>query len=140
MIPLLPTSKISGSLRWPPESCTVSFIGLGGDVVDPIKLLAQQIQQYNEQNQREHNDLKKDIKQILAEVHALYGERNTDQAINNDRFSRLEAGISTIQEDLKEIKDQNMKRDHLFKSLLKALGAASVIGGLIATAIKFNLF
>lgn len=108
--------------------------------MDPIKLLAQQIQQYNEQNQKEHDDLKKDIKQILAEVHALYGERNTDQALNNDKFARLESGISIIQEDLKEIKDHNMKRDHLFKWLLKALGALSVIGGLIATAIKFNWF
>ena len=117
--------------------------------MDPIKLLAQQIQQYQnenqknlhqyqDQNQREHEQLTKKIDQLLAEMHAFNSERNTEQALNNDRFDKLESGQGEIKKDLEEIKDQNLKRDHLFKWLLQALGALSVAAGLIATAWKLG--
>lgn len=117
--------------------------------MDPIKLLAQQLQQYQDQNQknlhqyqdqnqREHEQLTKKIDQVLAEVHALNSERNTEQALNNDKFQKLESGQSEIKKDLKEIKDQNLKRDHLIKWLLQALGAVSIAAGLIATAWKLG--
>ena len=111
--------------------------------MDSTELLAKQIQQYQEQNERDHDMLNKKIDQLLAEIHVLFSERN----VNEKRFDNLEEGQKEIKEvageidkRVKSLEEHHLKRDHLVKWIIKGLGVASVIAGLIATAWKFGFF
>ncbi len=111
--------------------------------MDPMELLSKQLQQYQEQNERDHDMLNKKIDQMLTEIHVLFSERN----VNEKRFDNLEEGQKEIKETVNEIdkrvkylEEHHMKRDHLWKWIVKGLGVLSVIVGLIATAWKLGFF
>ena len=111
--------------------------------MDSTELLAKQIQQYQEQNERDHDMLSKKIDQLLTEIHVLFSERN----VNEKRFDSLEEGqkeikevVNEIDKRVKNLEEHHMKNDHLWKSILKGLGVASIIAGLLATAWKLGFF
>ena len=111
--------------------------------MDSTELLAKQIQQYQEQNERDHDMLNKKIDQMLAEIHVLFSERN----VNEKRFDNLEEGQKQIKETadeidkrVKNLEEHHMKKDHFWKTIVKILGVVSVVAGLIATAWKLGFF
>lgn len=104
--------------------------------MSPIELLAKQIQQISEQNQKDHDNLNKKIDQLLTEIHVLYSERN----VNEKRFDSLELGQKEIKEEVQVLKEHHIKRDHLWKWVVKVLGIAGLVLGIIGTLWKFGFF
>ena len=115
--------------------------------MEPIELLSKQLEQYQNQNAREHEvlsakiDNKYDailnrIDELVSIYNALHSERLQDEA----KILEIEDRQKKIQADVQDIKDHQMKRAHLWSWILKALGTISVIGGIIATSWKFGIF
>lgn len=122
--------------------------------MDPIKLLSNQIQQYQQQNQEQfhkyqeqnehdHRMLESKIDQILGMMQAMIIEQNS----HKKRLDGLESGqteikqtIDDIDKRVKNLEQRAVKSDHLRDWILKGLGVAALIAGLFATVWKFNLF
>ena len=111
--------------------------------MEPIELLSNQLKQYQDQNQKEHETLMKKIDELLSEVHALHRENVTRdkkvQEIEN-RQMEIQSNVQDIQKDVQQIKNHHMNRSYLWKWVLGALGTLGVLGGIISVAWKFGLF
>lgn len=109
--------------------------------MDSLELLAKQIQQYTEQNQKDHQLINEKMDKILEETRILH----SDQKINENRFDTLENGqialkkdLEKVQKDLKNLQDQHIKRQHgwvLLGKILAGVATLTVILGFIAKIV-----
>ena len=107
----------------------------------PIELLSKQLQQYQEQNARDHENLNKKIDQMLSEIHVLFSERNS----NEDKFNGLEKGqneikntANDIDERVKNLEEHHLKRQHSWGLFLKVLGTLATVGAIAGIILKFS--
>ena len=122
--------------------------------MDPLKLLAEQIHkyqeqnqkqfhQYQEQNERDHEKLEKKIDQLLDLIQAMTFENNS----HKKRLEGLEEGqkdikdtVNDIDERVKNLERSQIESKHLRDWIIKGLGIVTVIVGLIATIWKLGFF
>ena len=122
--------------------------------MDPIKLLAQQIHkyqeqnqkqfhQYQEQNERDHEKLEKKIDQILDLMQAM----NMEVSSHKKQLKGLDDGqkdikdtADDIDERVKNLEQSQIESKHLRDWIIRGLGIVTVIVGLIATIWKLGIF
>ena len=122
--------------------------------MDPIKLLSEQlhkyqeqnlkqINQYQQQNERDHEKLESKIDEILNICHAMTMEVNS----HKKRLEGLEEGQKIIKETVDDIDNRvkNLERSqneskHLRDWIIKGLGILAAVIGIAATIWKLGLF
>ena len=122
--------------------------------MDSLELLSQQINQYLQQTQSQFKEYQKqneeDHKILNEKIDTLLDQSRKIQAhekVNDARFDKLEQGqeelkseLDSVQDQLKDLQDQSLKRQHGWKLLAQVLAG---VGTLIAIAVgiwKLGLF
>ena len=122
--------------------------------MDPIKLLAQQIHkyqeqnqkqfhQYQEQNERDHEKLENKIDQILDMMQALTMEINSQKKRNEgleEGQNDIKETVNDIDERVKNLEQSQLESKHLRDWIIRGLGIATVIVGLITAIWKLGIF
>ena len=122
--------------------------------MDPIKLLSQQlhkyqeqnlkqINQYQQQNERDHEKLESKIDEILNICHAMTMEVNS----HKKRLEGLEEGQKNIKEiaddidkRVKSLEQSQIESKHLRDWIIKGLGILAAAIGIVATIWKLGIF
>ena len=109
--------------------------------MNTIDLLSKQLENYQEQNVREHETLSKKFDQMLSEIHILFSERN----LNEDKFNRLEEGQKEIKETadsidnrVQNLEEHHLKSQHSWGLSLKVLGILATVGAIAGIVLKFS--
>ena len=119
--------------------------------MDSIELLSQQINQYLQQSQSQFKEYQKqneeDHKNLGAKIDRLLDESRKIQAhekVNDARFDKLEQGqkelkkeIDSVQESLKDLQDQSLKRQHGWKLLAQVLAGIATVAAIVGVIWKF---
>ena len=129
------------------------------EIMDSLELLSQQIQQYQQQNQKQmqiyqeqnekdHEKLETNIKEnhseMMAVVQVLTSETASNKKINaslEDRQKEIKDTIDAIDKRVKGLEDHQLKREHSWNTFLKWTGAIATIGAITSVILKlFGVF
>ena len=122
--------------------------------MDPVKLLADQIKQYQEHNERDHERLENNMRENhqkieskIDEVLAMMQAVNSEVNSHKKRLENLEQGqqdikdtVNEIDDRVKKIEKKQIESDHLRNWIIKGLTVATVIVGLVTAVWKFGIF
>ena len=104
--------------------------------MDPTELLAKQIQNYQEQNIRDHEKLNTKIDQILDMLHAITMEQSSHKKRIED-IEDKEEEINSLNDRVKELEAKQTKREHIWGWVAKCGAVAITIGTIIGFFIRY---
>ena len=110
-------------------------------------LIIQMLKQYQEQNEKDHAELTNKIDQALSEIHVLVISNNS----KDKRLDELDRGQKEIKESIngsvddldkrvKDLEKAKIESDHLRNWIIKGLGIATVIIGIVTAVWKLGIF